>query len=130
MKDGVMLINTSRSALINILDVLEALENGKIAYLGIDVYEYEKGLFFEANQENKVSGPIASAIDGSSERHCYPAPNLFNAGKLCRKYSQSNDPKPWICGKPTNAWKKPAFARKNCNITKTNNTQQHGIDAI
>lgn len=47
MKDGVMLINTSRGGLINTLDVLTALKKGKLGYLGLDVYEHEKGLFFE-----------------------------------------------------------------------------------
>lgn len=47
MKDGVMLINTSRGALIKSEDVLTKLEDGKIGYLGLDVYEFEKGLFFE-----------------------------------------------------------------------------------
>lgn len=47
MKDGVMLINTSRGALIKSEDVLAKLEVGKIGYLGLDVYEFEKGLFFE-----------------------------------------------------------------------------------
>jgi D-lactate dehydrogenase len=47
MKDGVMLINTSRGGLINTVDVLVALKKGKIGYLGLDVYEHEHGLFFE-----------------------------------------------------------------------------------
>jgi D-lactate dehydrogenase len=47
MKDGVMLINTSRGALIKSEDILAKLEDGKIGYLGLDVYEFEKGLFFE-----------------------------------------------------------------------------------
>jgi D-lactate dehydrogenase len=47
MKTGVMLINTSRGAVINTREVLQALDNGKIGYLGLDVYEFEKGLFFE-----------------------------------------------------------------------------------
>jgi D-lactate dehydrogenase len=46
MKDGVMLINTSRGALIDTPRVIEALKTGKIAYLGIDVYEQEEKLFF------------------------------------------------------------------------------------
>jgi D-lactate dehydrogenase len=47
MKDGVMLINTSRGGLINTVDILVALKKGKIGYLGLDVYEHEHGLFFE-----------------------------------------------------------------------------------
>jgi len=47
MKDSVMLINTSRGAIIDTCAVIEALKSKKIGYLGIDVYENEKGLFFE-----------------------------------------------------------------------------------
>ncbi|MEC4816749.1 MAG: 2-hydroxyacid dehydrogenase [Scytonema sp. PMC 1069.18] len=47
MKPKVMLINTSRGALINTNAVIEGLKSGKIGYLGIDVYEQESDLFFE-----------------------------------------------------------------------------------
>ncbi len=47
MKNGTMLINTSRGALINTLDAIKALKNGKLGYLGIDVYEQEEKLFFK-----------------------------------------------------------------------------------
>ncbi len=46
MKNGVMLINTSRGGLIDTPRVIDALKTGKIAYLGIDVYEQEEKLFF------------------------------------------------------------------------------------
>jgi D-lactate dehydrogenase len=47
MKKGVMLINTSRGGLINTMDVIHALKQKQIAYLGIDVYEQEEKLFFK-----------------------------------------------------------------------------------
>ena len=47
MKTGVMLINTSRGALIDTKAVTEALKSGIIAYLGLDVYEEEADMFFE-----------------------------------------------------------------------------------
>ncbi|MBZ0291440.1 MAG: 2-hydroxyacid dehydrogenase [Anaerolineae bacterium] len=47
MKDGVVLLNTSRGGLINTLDVIEALKSGKVGCLGLDVYEEEADLFFE-----------------------------------------------------------------------------------
>ncbi len=47
MKDGVMLINTSRGALLDTSDVIEALKCGKVGALGLDVYEEEADLFFE-----------------------------------------------------------------------------------
>jgi D-lactate dehydrogenase len=47
MKIGVMLINTSRGALLDTVAVIEALKSGKIGYLGLDVYEEEEEIFFE-----------------------------------------------------------------------------------
>lgn len=47
MKTGVMLINTSRGALIDTKAVINGLKSGKIGYLGLDVYEQEGDLFFE-----------------------------------------------------------------------------------
>jgi D-lactate dehydrogenase len=47
MRDGVMLINTSRGALVDTQAVIAALKSGKIGYLGLDVYEEESNLFFE-----------------------------------------------------------------------------------
>lgn len=41
MKDGAILINTGRGALVNIEDVIEALESEKLAGAGIDVLECE-----------------------------------------------------------------------------------------
>jgi D-lactate dehydrogenase len=46
MKKGVMLINTSRGGIVDTKAAIDAVENGQIAYLGLDVYENEKGLFF------------------------------------------------------------------------------------
>ena len=47
VKKGVMLINTSRGAILNTVDVIQALKKGQIGYLGIDVYEGEEQLFFK-----------------------------------------------------------------------------------
>lgn len=54
MKKGVMLINTSRGALINTKDVIKALKTGRIGYLGLDVYEQEETLFFNDLSENII----------------------------------------------------------------------------
>ncbi|MFD2828671.1 2-hydroxyacid dehydrogenase [Leeuwenhoekiella polynyae] len=51
MKDGAMLINTGRGALIDTTAVVEALKKEKLGYLGIDVYEQESGLFFNDRSE-------------------------------------------------------------------------------
>ncbi|MDP5293595.1 2-hydroxyacid dehydrogenase [Oceanimonas sp. CHS3-5] len=47
MKNGVMIINTSRGGLLNARDAIEAINSGKIGHLGLDVYEEEEHLFFE-----------------------------------------------------------------------------------
>jgi D-lactate dehydrogenase len=47
MKYGVMLINTSRGALVDTRAVIDALKSGRLGALGLDVYEEEEGLFFE-----------------------------------------------------------------------------------
>ncbi len=47
MKDGVMLINTSRGGLVDTKAVIKALKHGKMGYLGLDVYEQEENLFFQ-----------------------------------------------------------------------------------
>ncbi len=47
MKDNVMIINAARGGIVNTEDVLKGLKSGKIGHFGMDVYEHEKGLFFE-----------------------------------------------------------------------------------
>eukprot|EP01091_Cochliopodium_minus_P009262 TRINITY_DN2240_c0_g1_i2.p1 TRINITY_DN2240_c0_g1~~TRINITY_DN2240_c0_g1_i2.p1 ORF type:complete len:345 (+),score=86.69 TRINITY_DN2240_c0_g1_i2:25-1059(+) len=53
MKDGVIIINTSRGALIDTEAVINALKKNKIGGLGMDVYEQESDFFFE-NLSDKV----------------------------------------------------------------------------
>jgi D-lactate dehydrogenase len=47
VKPGVMLVNTSRGALVDVEAVVEGLKSGRIGYLAIDVYEQEADLFFQ-----------------------------------------------------------------------------------
>ncbi len=54
MKDGSMLINTSRGGLIKTHDVIGALKSGKLGYMGIDVYEQEERLFFRDLSETII----------------------------------------------------------------------------
>jgi D-lactate dehydrogenase len=46
MKPGVMLINTSRGALIDSVALINGLKRGHIGYAGLDVYEEEEAVFF------------------------------------------------------------------------------------
>ena len=55
MKDGVMLINTSRGELVDTKALIDGLKSGKIGYAGLDVYEEEAGIFF-----HNLSGQVLS----------------------------------------------------------------------
>ena len=58
IKNGAMLINTSRGALIDTKAVINALKKGKLGYLGIDVYEQEEKLFFHDLSENIIEDDV------------------------------------------------------------------------
>lgn len=58
MKHGVMLINTSRGALIDTKAAIRGLKSGKIGYLGIDVYEQEETLFFKDLSESFIQDDV------------------------------------------------------------------------
>lgn len=58
MKDGVMIINTSRGGLTDAEALIEGLKSRKIGYLGIDVYEQEANLFFEDHTEEIIDDDV------------------------------------------------------------------------
>jgi len=62
MKPGVMLINTSRGLLIDTASVLQALESHHVGYLGLDVYEFEKGLFFEDHHADVAKDALLAKL--------------------------------------------------------------------
>jgi len=62
MKDGVMVINTSRGALINTKDAIASLKKRKLGYLGIDVYEEEEKLFFNDLSESIIQDDEISRL--------------------------------------------------------------------
>ncbi|MBD3404099.1 2-hydroxyacid dehydrogenase [candidate division GN15 bacterium] len=54
MQDGVMLINTSRGAIIDTQAVIRGLKTRRLGYLGLDVYEEEGDLFFKDLSETVI----------------------------------------------------------------------------
>lgn len=62
MKDGVMLINTSRGAVVDTSAAIDGLKAGKIGYLGLDVYEEEGDLFFEDLSDQVIRDDVFARL--------------------------------------------------------------------
>ncbi len=90
MKDGVILINNSRGALIVEEDLTEALNSGKIRAAGLDAVK---------DEPIKMDNPLLTA------RNCYITPHISWAAIECRQrlvdYSVDNL-RAYLAGKPIN----------------------------
>lgn len=62
MKKGVMIINTSRGALIDAAAAVEALKDGQIGAMGLDVYEEEADLFFEDLSNRVITDDVFARL--------------------------------------------------------------------
>lgn len=54
MRNGVMIINTGRGALIETRAIIRGLKSRKIGYVGLDVYEEEGALFFDDHSNDII----------------------------------------------------------------------------
>jgi D-lactate dehydrogenase len=62
MKQGVMLINTSRGELVDTKALIDGLKSGKIGYAGLDVYEEEAGVFFHDLSNQVLSDDVLARL--------------------------------------------------------------------
>ncbi|WP_111640381.1 2-hydroxyacid dehydrogenase [Marinimicrobium alkaliphilum] len=62
MKDGVMIINTGRGALIDTKAAISALKQRKIGYMGLDVYEEEADIFFEDHSNHLLQDDVFARL--------------------------------------------------------------------
>ena len=62
MKQGVMVVNTGRGALIDTLAVIDGLKNGRIGSLALDVYEEEAELFFEDRSDQILADDVFARL--------------------------------------------------------------------
>lgn len=62
MKQGAMLINTGRGALVDTPALIDALKSGRLGYLGLDVYEEEADLFFEDRSDQPLQDDVLARL--------------------------------------------------------------------
>jgi D-lactate dehydrogenase len=62
MREGAMLINTSRGAVVDTRAVIRGLKTGRIGSLGLDVYEEEADLFFEDLSDKVIQDDVFARL--------------------------------------------------------------------
>ncbi len=85
MKDGVIIVNTARGALLDLESVTKELKNGKIGAVGIDVWEQEP-LPADAEilkDDNAIVSPHA-AYNSIEANHELRTKSLMTAVQLCK----------------------------------------------
>ncbi len=62
MRRGVMIVNTSRGALIDAQAAIDALKDEHLGYLGLDVYEEEADVFFEDLSDQVIRDDVLARL--------------------------------------------------------------------
>jgi D-lactate dehydrogenase len=62
MRRGVMIVNTSRGAVVDTPAVIEGLKSGQIGYLALDVYEEEADYFFEDLSDAAIADDVLARL--------------------------------------------------------------------
>jgi D-lactate dehydrogenase len=62
MRDGVMLINTSRGGLVDTRALIDGLKSGRIGSAGLDVYEEEAGIFFHDMSDKVLTDDVLARL--------------------------------------------------------------------
>ncbi len=62
MKPGVMIINTSRGALVDTAALIEGLKSRHVGFVGLDVYEEEEHLFFKDLSSHVITDDVFARL--------------------------------------------------------------------
>ena len=77
MKDGVMIVNTGRGALVDTSAVISGLKSGRIGSLGLDVYEEEAPLFFEDRSTEVITDDVFARLADVPQRAAHRPPGVL-----------------------------------------------------
>jgi D-lactate dehydrogenase len=66
MKQGVLIINTSRGGLVDTKALLQGMQDGIIGGVGMDVYEHEQAYFFQDWSARHIKDPDLLALIGEN----------------------------------------------------------------
>jgi D-lactate dehydrogenase len=62
MKDGVILVNTSRGALVDTDELIEGIRLNKFLGVGLDVYEEETGYVYEDKSDEIMQSSVTARL--------------------------------------------------------------------
>jgi D-lactate dehydrogenase len=62
MQTGAMLINTGRGGLVDTPALIDALKDGQLGYLGLDVYEEEAQIFFKDRSDLPLQDDVLARL--------------------------------------------------------------------
>jgi D-lactate dehydrogenase len=103
MKNGVVIINSSRGALIETNDAIDSLKSGKIGALAIDVYEQESTLFFRDLSSSIIADDTIQRLMSFPNVLVTAHQAFFTKEALTQIASITlNNIKAWKAGKPEN----------------------------
>ena len=70
MKDGVGIVNTARGGILNEVDLVQAIESGKVQFAGLDVFETEPtpAVQLLMNPEISLTPHIGAATKEAQDR--------------------------------------------------------------
>jgi D-lactate dehydrogenase len=65
MKPGVIIINTARGEIIETSALVKALQDGRVGAAGLDVYEFEKDIFYKNDNTGPLKDPLLAYLLGN-----------------------------------------------------------------
>jgi D-lactate dehydrogenase len=82
IKPGMLIINTARGAVVDTTSVIAGIEAGQIGGYAADVYEYERGVYFENYTHKPLNDPLLEKLLGMPQVLLTPHQAFFTETAL------------------------------------------------